>query len=179
MGILQRDARLVGQTHGELEIAGIEVLSALPIDVERPEDLRSAVDRDTHQCIRPATAEAVLGNRAWIGRDVRGDDGLARYGDATGNGLANLETPSHAIWLTIDILICPAFLPNLTRKITAREPIAVDGVQIVFARATSEMKAELVRRIENRTEGLGEESDALDEAGVNEMRSYLDVVRAA
>lgn len=89
-------------------------------------------------------------------------------------------TGARAFWLSIDVLICPAFLPNLVRKITATQVLEMDGAQILFATATPEAKQAFVRQLESRTENLlGEETDLADECGSDELRSYVAVVRDA
>jgi len=87
-------------------------------------------------------------------------------------------TRAQAGWLSLDLVICPAFLPNLVRKITFTRPIDTDGAQLLFATAASDLKEDFVTRLEARTEGLldGAVSEG-PEPG--ELRSYVDVVRAA
>jgi hypothetical protein len=87
-------------------------------------------------------------------------------------------TRGQAAWLSLDLLICPAFLPNLVRKITVPRPIDTDGPQLLFATAVSEVKEEFVTRLEGRTEDLldGAVSDGPEPS---ELRSYVDTVRAA
>jgi hypothetical protein len=80
--------------------------------------------------------------------------------------------------LSVEILVCPAFLPNLVRKITAPQPIEADAAQIVVASASSDVKAEFLRRLESRTEELIEEASP-DQAAQEALRSYLATVRGA
>jgi hypothetical protein len=93
----------------------------------------------------------------------RGDFGLTRV---------------QAAWLSIDLLICPAFLPNLVRKITVTRPIETDGVQVLFATAAPQVKEEFISRLESRTESLLE-AVLPDEPEIGGLRSYVDAVRAA
>jgi hypothetical protein len=89
-------------------------------------------------------------------------------------------TKSRAAWLSVDVLICPAFLPNLVRKISAKEAIDVDGAQILFATATPETMGKFVTHLESRAEGLLEEEGAIpDDLGLDDIRSYVAAVRAA
>jgi hypothetical protein len=89
-------------------------------------------------------------------------------------------TKSRAAWVSVDVLICPAFLPNLVRKISATEAIEVDGAQLLFATATPEAKEQFVTHLESLTEGFIEEEGAVsDEPGLDEIRSYVAAVRAA
>jgi hypothetical protein len=88
-------------------------------------------------------------------------------------------TTARAAWVSIDVLVCPAFLPNLVRKITATQPIETDGAQLLFATATPEAKEQFVSRLESRTEDLLEAEAPSDEKGLDELRSYVKAVRAA
>lgn len=87
-------------------------------------------------------------------------------------------TRAQAGWLSLDLVICPAFLPNLVRKITFTRPIDTDGAQLLFATAPSDLKEDFVTRLEARTEGLldGAVSEGPE---LGELRSYVNVVRAA
>jgi hypothetical protein len=87
-------------------------------------------------------------------------------------------TRAQTVWLCLDLLICPAFLPNLVRKITITRPIDTDGAQLLFAVAASHVKEEFVRRLEGRTESLLDGA-AADGPEPGELRLYVDVVRAA
>src|SRR5262249_26819255 len=80
--------------------------------------------------------------------------------------------------LSLETLVCPAFLPNLVRRITAAQPIAVDGGQILLASAAPDLKNEFIAELENRTEELLEDVGS-DEAAQGQLRSYLDRLRAA
>lgn len=81
--------------------------------------------------------------------------------------------------MSIDVLVCPAFLPNLVRKITATQPIETDGAQLLFALATPEVKEQFVSGLESRTENLLGAESSVDERGLDGLRSYVKAVRAA
>jgi hypothetical protein len=80
-----------------------------------------------------------------------------------------------AALLSAEILVCPAFLPNLVRKVTAAHALEVDGAQVLVATAADAVKAEFLGRLEVRAEELMHAAD--DEAAA--LRAYLDVVRTA
>ena len=83
-----------------------------------------------------------------------------------------------AALLSVEILVCPAFLPNLVRKITAAHAVEVDGAQLVVAGASTDVKQEFLGRVASRAEVLINEA-ADDAEGQAALRSYLAVVRAA
>src|SRR5262249_40036439 len=87
-------------------------------------------------------------------------------------------TSAPAAWLSLDLLVCPAFLPNLVRKITVMRTIEVDGPQVLFATAASATKEQFVTQLEGRTEDLLDGAVA-DDPEVDELRSYVETVRAA
>jgi len=74
--------------------------------------------------------------------------------------------------------VCPAFLPNLVRKITTARPVEADGAQILLATASDDVKAEFLARLSSRAEELINEAagDATRQAA---LRNYLAAVRAA
>jgi hypothetical protein len=77
--------------------------------------------------------------------------------------------------LGIELLVCPAFLPNLVRKITALHPLEVDGARALLATASPEEAAELLARLEARAEELLGES----EPGAEQpLRAYLAALRS-
>lgn len=82
-----------------------------------------------------------------------------------------------AALISVEILVCPAFLPNLVRKITAAHPIEVDGVQILAATASDESKQEFVGRLTARAEVLINEAGD-DPEGQAALRAYVARVRA-
>jgi len=87
-------------------------------------------------------------------------------------------TTGRSVGLSLEILVCPAFLPNLVRKITALESIQTDGAQLLVATAAADVKTEFLSRLESRTEELIEETDPEDPAQAD-LRAYLATVRGA
>ena len=87
-------------------------------------------------------------------------------------------TAARAAWLSVEMLICPAFLPNLVRKITTAAPIEADGAQILAATAPAEVRAEFLARLAARTEALIDEAGD-DDASRDQLRTYLATVQAA
>jgi hypothetical protein len=79
--------------------------------------------------------------------------------------------------LSIEVLICPAFLPNLVRKITGQHPIEPDGAQVLAATATAEVRDEFLARLARRTEAMLD--DAADPAAQTGLSSYLATLRTA
>ena len=77
-------------------------------------------------------------------------------------------TGARTAWLTVDVLLCPAFLPNLVRKITVPRRIEIDGAQVLFAAAPREVDERFLACLESRAE---QEEESL--------RSYLATVKAA
>ena len=87
-------------------------------------------------------------------------------------------TTARAAWLSLDLLVCPAFLPNLVRKITTPQPIEADGAQVLFATAASDVKEQFLSRLESQTEDLIDETSP-DGPEQEQLRSYLATVKAA
>ena len=87
-------------------------------------------------------------------------------------------TTGRSVGLGLEILVCPAFLPNLVRKITTLESIQTDGAQLLVATAAADVKTEFLSRLESRTEEAIEETDPDDPAQAN-LRTYLATVRGA
>jgi len=85
-------------------------------------------------------------------------------------------TVPHAAWLSVEILVCPAFLPNLVRKLTARHPVAADGAQLLAATAPEDEKAETLARLAARAEEAIE-ADSGESAERTALREYLDRIR--
>ncbi len=85
-------------------------------------------------------------------------------------------TSARMAWLSIEILLCPAFLPNLVRKLTVPLPIAVDAAQILVAMAAPEVRNPLLERLERRAEELVAEAPA-DEPVRAELGVYLATLR--
>jgi hypothetical protein len=87
-------------------------------------------------------------------------------------------TAKRAAWLSVEILACPAFLPNLTRKLTLASRIDADGAQIVVATASPDVRQRFVARLQSRTEELIEAtSPAAPER--NQLCAYLATVKTA
>jgi hypothetical protein len=81
-------------------------------------------------------------------------------------------------WLGAELLVCPALLPNLVRKITALHAIDVDGAQILAATGAAGIKEEFLGRLESRA------AEFVDGADVNpheekQLRSYVAAVKSA
>jgi hypothetical protein len=87
-------------------------------------------------------------------------------------------TTGRALVLSLEVLVCPAFLPNLVRKITAQHPIEADAAQVLAAAAPAEARDELLTHLERRTEALLDD-DAADPAARPGLRSYLATLRTA
>jgi hypothetical protein len=87
-------------------------------------------------------------------------------------------TPGRLVGLCVEILVCPAFLPNLVRKITVLEPVHADGAQVLAAAAAANVKSEFLTRLEGRTEELIEGTDPTDPEQA-QLRAYLATVRGA
>jgi hypothetical protein len=87
-------------------------------------------------------------------------------------------TAARSAWLSVEMLICPAFLPNLVRKITTVAPIEADGAQILAATAPAEVREEFLARLAVRTEALIDEAGD-DDASRDQLRAYLATVQAA
>jgi hypothetical protein len=75
--------------------------------------------------------------------------------------------PARFVWFSLEILVCPAFLPNLVRTITTQHRIEADGAQVLVAAAGREGAAEFLARLRRRTE------DLLDSGGDPALRAYL------
>jgi len=76
--------------------------------------------------------------------------------------------PARFVWFSLEILVCPAFLPNLVRTITTRHRVEADGAQMLVATADGDVAAEFLGRLRRRTE------DLLDtDGGDPALRAYL------
>jgi hypothetical protein len=87
-------------------------------------------------------------------------------------------TTTRATWLSLEMLVCPAFLPNLVRKITSHHPIEADGARVILATADAEDRDQLLAQLRRRTEDLLE-TDTTDPGGQGDLRAYLAVLRDA
>jgi hypothetical protein len=74
--------------------------------------------------------------------------------------------------LSVEILVCPAFLPNLVRKLTGTPPLEADAVQLLRATSQPGVTAELVATIRRRSREALEADDA-DPRAQAELRAYL------
>jgi hypothetical protein len=85
-------------------------------------------------------------------------------------------TITHSAWVSVEILLCPAFLPNLVRKITGSHLLQADGAQILSATASADVKEEVLARLASRAEELMEAAspDSIEE---EQLRSYLGTLR--
>jgi hypothetical protein len=84
---------------------------------------------------------------------------------------------ARTVWLSVEMVICPAFVPNLIRKITGAVAIEADGAQILAATAPAEARTEFLARLAVLTEALIHETD--DDASRDHLRAYLATVQAA
>jgi len=84
-------------------------------------------------------------------------------------------TASRCAILSAEIVVCPAFLPNLVRKITTLQPVKVDGAQILAATADVVVRNEFFSRLDARLEDLlGEtESERVVHAQLHAYRSRI------
>jgi hypothetical protein len=81
-------------------------------------------------------------------------------------------TARRAAWLGLEILVCPAFLPNLVRRLTGERPLEPDGVQVVAATAAADVRDEFLGRLRARAETLLDATGA-DAAAQERLRAYL------
>ena len=87
-------------------------------------------------------------------------------------------TAARSALLSVEVLVCPAFLPNLVRKITGHYPIEADGAQVLVALAGAGVRDEFLARLERRAEEMLD-ADASDPAAQAQLRTYLAALRAA
>lgn len=87
-------------------------------------------------------------------------------------------TASRSVLLSLELLVCPAFLPNVVRKITGQPPLGLDGAQIVAATAAPDVKDAFLAQLERRTEAMLEEA-AADPTGSRQLRAYLSTLQGA
>ena len=85
-------------------------------------------------------------------------------------------TPARSALLSVEVLVCPAFLPNLVRKITGHYPIEADGVQVLVALAGAGVRDDFLARLERRAEEMLD-GDASDPAAQAQLRTYLTALR--
>ena len=89
-------------------------------------------------------------------------------------------TRARAALVSVEILVCPAFLPNLVRKLTAPYPIEMDGAQVAVATAASELRAEFLVRLERRMQAMLDDGDGGTAAAARaQLDAYLTTLRDA
>jgi hypothetical protein len=79
---------------------------------------------------------------------------------------------ARAVTVSVEILACPAFLPNLTRKLTAAVPLQIDGGQILSVTASAEVKEDIFTRLADRAEELIETTSPDSKEG-EQLHRYL------
>lgn len=87
--------------------------------------------------------------------------------------------PGRTALLTVELVVCPAFLPNLVRKLTVPYPIDVDGAQLALAAAGAEGRADLLMQLDRRMQVLLDEDGAADGVDRAQLDAYLATLRAA
>lgn len=87
-------------------------------------------------------------------------------------------TTTRLVGLCVEILVCPAFLPNLVRKITVVERVDADGAQVLMATAAPDVTSDFLTRLESRTEDLIAGTDPADPEHTR-LRAYLTTVLGA
>ena len=80
--------------------------------------------------------------------------------------------------LTAEALVCPPTLPNLLRKVTMAEPVAVDGVQIALAVVEPDGREPFLERLDSHAQELVNEMGG-DEPEGQRLLAYLTTARAA
>ena len=85
-------------------------------------------------------------------------------------------TPIRCAGLGLEVLVCPAFLPNLVRKITTLHRLEADAAQILLKTGAHALTEDFLGKLEARAEELGE---ATDPRGQEQWRVYLATVRGA
>jgi hypothetical protein len=86
-------------------------------------------------------------------------------------------TAGRSVVLSFEVLVCPAFLPNLVRKILGQHPLEADAAQVLAAAAPAEVREELLARIARRAEAILD--DDADPAARPSLQSYLASLRTA
>jgi len=83
-------------------------------------------------------------------------------------------TPTRCAGLGLEVLVCPAFLPNLVRKITTLHRLEADAAQILLETGAQALTEDFLLNLEARADELGE---AMDPQGQEQLRVYLATVR--
>ncbi|HEX6212170.1 MAG TPA: hypothetical protein VF136_15415 [Methylomirabilota bacterium] len=86
-------------------------------------------------------------------------------------------TAGRSVVLSLEVLVCPAFLPNLVRKIIGQHPVETDAAQVLAATAPAEVREELLARLARRAEAILD--DDADPAARPSLQSYLATLRTA
>jgi hypothetical protein len=79
--------------------------------------------------------------------------------------------------LSVEVLVCPAFLPNLVRKLTGTPPLETDAAQILRSTGEPGPTADFVASVQRRTRQLLE-AEETDPAAQAELRAYLATLGA-
>lgn len=83
-------------------------------------------------------------------------------------------TPIRCAVLGLEIFVCPAFLPNLVRKVTTNQRLEADGVQVLSATNASVLTDDFLGSLEARAEELAEAADSQEQEA---LRIYLAALR--
>src|SRR5262249_3215313 len=87
-------------------------------------------------------------------------------------------TASRCVVLSLEIVVCPAFLPNLVRKITTLQAVEADGAQILSATADVAVRNEFFPRLDARIGDLLVETET-DGTVHDQLRAYRSTIREA
>jgi hypothetical protein len=85
-------------------------------------------------------------------------------------------TPIRCAGLGLEVLVCPAFLPNLVRRITTLHRLEADAAQILLKTGAHTLTEDFLGKLEARAEELGE---ATNPQGQEQFRVYMATVRGA
>jgi hypothetical protein len=84
---------------------------------------------------------------------------------------------ARALWLGVEMVVCPAFLPNLVHRLSGAQPLEADGAQLLVATADAGVRDEFLERLRARAEDLLD--GAADPAAEARLRAYLAGLRSA
>lgn len=87
-------------------------------------------------------------------------------------------TTGRTVRLSLELVVCPAFVPNLLRRITGEQRIEVDGAQLMLATATGEVREDFLAELRTRAEGMIDAAGS-DPADRTSLRAYLGRLRGA
>lgn len=85
-------------------------------------------------------------------------------------------TVRHTLFVSVEMAICPALLPNLVRKITATHRLTVDGGQLASATAAAAARPEVLAPFVDRAESLLDGADD-DSTESETLQRYLVTLR--